>query len=65
MEITSAVFDKLLADLTPCYQQTDNTKKCRPIRRRQISDGRKHALDLSDRLFMRSSASFSTRTTPP
>lgn len=50
--IKSAVFDKLLADLTPRYDQADAKRKSRPTRPRQIGGGRKHALDLVDRLLM-------------
>ena len=50
--ITPAVFDKLLADLMPRYDQADAKRKSRPTRQRQIGGGRKHALDLSDRLLM-------------
>lgn len=50
--ITPAVFDKLLADLTPRYEQADTKRKSRPDRQRQIGGGRRHALDLADRLLM-------------
>ena len=50
--ITPAVFDQLLADLVPRYHQADTKRKSRPDRQRQIGAGRKHALDLSDRLLM-------------
>src|SRR4051794_16804779 len=50
--ITPLVFDKLLADLTPRYEQADTKRKSRPGRRRRIGGGRKHALGLSDRLLM-------------
>ena len=50
--ITPPVFDKLLADLTPRYHQADTKRKSRTDRQRQIGAGRKHALDLSDRLLM-------------
>src|SRR3954462_10640918 len=50
--ITPAVFDKLLADLAPRYEQADTRRKSRPGRRRRIGGGRKHALDLADRLLM-------------
>jgi hypothetical protein len=50
--ITPLVFDKLLADLTPRYDQADAKRKDRPGRRRKPGAGRKHALDLSDRLLM-------------
>lgn len=50
--ITPAVFDKLLADLMPRHEQAEVKRKSRPNRQRQIGAGRKHALDLSDRLLM-------------
>src|ERR1700712_394707 len=50
--ITPLVFDKLLADLTPRYEQADARRKDRPDRRRRPGAGRKHALDLADRLLM-------------
>jgi hypothetical protein len=50
--ITPLVFDKLLADLTPRYEQADAKRKDRPGRRRKPGAGRKHALDLADRLLM-------------
>ena len=50
--LTPAVFDQLLADLAPRYVQADTKRKTRPDRQRQIGAGRKHSLDLSDRLLM-------------
>src|SRR5690242_14561311 len=50
--ITPLVFDKLLADLTPRYEQAEARRKDRPDRRRKPGAGRKHALDLADRLVM-------------
>ena len=50
--ITPLVFDKLLADLTPRYDQADARRKSRPDRRRKPGAGRKHALGLADRLLM-------------
>ena len=50
--ITPLVFDKLLADLAPRYEQADAKRKDRPGRRRKPGAGRKHALDLADRLLM-------------
>ncbi len=50
--ITPAAFDRLLADLTPRHQQAEARRKSRPGRRRRIGGGRRHALDLSDRLLM-------------
>jgi hypothetical protein len=50
--ITPTAFDPLLADLTPRYEQAAARRKSRPTRRRRIGGGRKHALDLADRLLM-------------
>src|SRR3954470_18987951 len=50
--ITPLVFDKLLADLTPRYEQADSRRKDRPGRQRKPGAGRRHALDLADRLLM-------------
>ena len=50
--ITPAAFDRLLADLTPRYQEADAKRKARPGRRRRPGAGRKHALSLADRLLM-------------
>jgi hypothetical protein len=50
--ITPAVFDTLLADLTPRYDQAEAKRKDRPGRQRRPGAGRKHALDLADRLLM-------------
>jgi hypothetical protein len=50
--ITPVVFDRLLADLTPRYEQADARRKDRPGRRRRPGAGRKHSLPLSDRLLM-------------
>ena len=50
--ITPAAFERLLADLTPRYEQADARRKDRPGRRRRPGAGRKHALDLADRLLM-------------
>ena len=50
--ITPLVFDKLLADLTPRYEQADARRKDRPGRQRKPGAGRKHALVLADRLLM-------------
>jgi hypothetical protein len=48
----SVVFDQLLADLTPRYEQADAKRKVRPGRQRRPGAGRKHTLDLADRLLM-------------
>jgi hypothetical protein len=50
--ITPPVFDTLLADLTPRYLRADAKRKDRPDRQRRPGAGRKHALDLADRLLM-------------
>jgi hypothetical protein len=50
--ITPAAFDRLLADLTPRYEQAEARRKGRPGRKRRPGAGRKHALDLADRLLM-------------
>src|SRR5436305_11608839 len=50
--ITPVVFDRLLADLTPRYEQAEAMRKNRPDRRRQPGAGRKHSLALADRLLM-------------
>jgi hypothetical protein len=50
--ITPLVFDQLLADLTPRYEQAEAKSKNRPGRQRRPGAGRKHALALADRLLM-------------
>jgi hypothetical protein len=50
--ITPAAFDRLLADLTPRHEQAEARRKNRPDRQRRPGAGRKHALDLADRLLM-------------
>lgn len=50
--ITPAAFDRLLAELTPRYEQAEARRKDRPGRKRRPGAGRKHALDLGDRLLM-------------
>ena len=50
--ITPFVFNQLLADLTPRYEQAEAKRKHRPGRQRQPGAGRKHALILADRLLM-------------
>src|SRR3954453_22776703 len=50
--ITPAAFDRLLADLTPRYEQAEARRKGRPGRKRRPGAGRKHALSLADRLLM-------------
>ena len=50
--ITPVVFDHLLADLRPRYEQADAKRKNRPGRQRRPGAGRKHSLDLADRLLM-------------
>ena len=50
--ITPDAFDRLLADLTPRYEQAEARRKGRPGRKRRPGAGRKHALTLADRLLM-------------
>jgi hypothetical protein len=50
--LTPAAFDRLLADLTPRYEEADARRKDWPGRRRRPGAGRKHALALADRLLM-------------
>jgi DDE superfamily endonuclease len=50
--LTPAAFDRLLADLTPRYEQAEARRKNRPGRQRRPGAGRKHALGLTDRLLM-------------
>lgn len=50
--ITPDVFDRLLADFTPRHEQAEIRRKDRPGRQRRPGAGRKHALDLADRLLM-------------
>jgi hypothetical protein len=50
--ITPTAFDDLLAQLTPLHQAADARRKARPGRKRKPGGGRKHALDLADRLLM-------------
>src|SRR3954454_3856830 len=50
--ITPDAFDRLLAQLTPLHEAADARRKDRPGRQRKPGAGRKHALDLADRLLM-------------
>jgi hypothetical protein len=50
--ITPTAFDNLLAQLTPLHQAAAARRKARPGRKRKPGGGRKHALDLADRLLM-------------
>lgn len=50
--LTPTAFDRLMADLTPRYEQAEARRKNRPERRRKPGGGRKHALVLADRLLM-------------
>src|SRR5262245_63037320 len=50
--ITPRAIDRLLADLTPRYEQADARRKDRPGRQRRPGGGRKHTLSLADRLLM-------------
>jgi hypothetical protein len=50
--LTPDAFDRLLAELAPCYQAAEDRRKLRPGRQRKPGAGRKHALPLADRLLM-------------
>src|SRR3712207_3990059 len=50
--ISPDAFDRLLAQLTPRYEQADDRRKDRPGRKRKPGAGPKHKLPLSDRLLM-------------
>ena len=50
--ITPAAFDRTLAQLAPRYEAAEARRKDRPGRQRRPGAGRKHALDLADRLLM-------------
>jgi hypothetical protein len=50
--ITPAAFDQVFDQLTPRYEAADARRKDRPGRRRKPGGGRKHSLDLADRLLM-------------
>src|SRR5947209_1031230 len=50
--LTPAAFDQLLGQLTPRYHEAEARRKDRPGRQRKPGAGRKHALDLADRLLM-------------
>ncbi len=50
--ITPVAFDHLLAELKPRHEQAEAKRKDWPGRRRRPGAGRKHALDLADRLLM-------------
>src|SRR4051812_41267618 len=50
--ITPTAFDRLLAQLAPRPEQAEARRKDRPGRQRRPGAGRKHALDLADRLLM-------------
>ncbi len=50
--ITPTAFDRLMAELTPRYEQAEARRKDRPGRRRKPGAGRKHTLSLADRLLM-------------
>jgi hypothetical protein len=45
-------FDELLEKLAPLYEQADARRKARPGRKRKPGGGRKHSLELADRLLM-------------
>jgi hypothetical protein len=50
--ITPFAFDELLEKLTPLYEQAEARRKGRPGRKRKPGGGRKHTLELADRLLM-------------
>jgi hypothetical protein len=50
--ITPAVFDQLLAELTPRYRASEANRQTRRPRQRKPGAGPKHTLDLADRLLM-------------
>ena len=50
--ITPLAFDELLAKLVPLHEQAEARRKGRPGRKRKPGGGRKHALELADRLLM-------------
>jgi hypothetical protein len=50
--ITPDAFDRLLAQLTPRYEQAEARRKDRPGRKRKPGAGPKHRLPLSERLLM-------------
>ena len=50
--ITPFAFDELLEKLTPLYDRADARRKGRPGRKREPGGGRKHSLELTDRLLM-------------
>jgi hypothetical protein len=50
--ISPTAFDELLAKLVPLYQQAEARRKGRPGRNRKPGGGRKHSLELADRLLM-------------
>jgi hypothetical protein len=50
--ITPRAFDELLEKLAPLHEQAEARRKARPGRRRKPGGGRKHTLELADRLLM-------------
>ena len=50
--ITPSAFDELLEKLAPLYEQAEARRKGRPGRKRKPGGGRKHTLELADRLLM-------------
>jgi hypothetical protein len=50
--ITPFAFDGLLEKLAPLHEQAEARRKGRPGRKRKPGGGRKHALELADRLLM-------------
>ena len=50
--VTPEKFDALLAELAPLYEREQARRRGRPGRRRKPGGGRKHVLELGDRLLM-------------
>jgi hypothetical protein len=50
--ITPFAFDELLEKLGPLYDQAEARRRARPGRKREPGGGRKHTLELADRLLM-------------
>jgi hypothetical protein len=50
--ITPSAFDELLEKLAPLHEQAEARRKARPGRRRKPGGGRKHTLELADRLLI-------------
>lgn len=50
--ITPTAFDEVLAKLVPLYERAEARRKGHPGRKRKPGGGRKHSLELADRLLM-------------